>query len=104
METLGNIIGGIMITIMVGLPLWTIYDGLMLYFKTNKKDYYAELKAQGYTDEEIAESFILPSNLTKEEKAAADKELSEFIKKKREQMTLEDMLLCEKYHAEHGAK
>jgi len=43
------------------------------------KDYYNILKEQGLSDEEIAESFILPSKFTEEDK----KEISDFIKKQK---------------------
>ena len=44
-----------------------------------KKTVYEKLKEK-YTDEEIAESFILPSELTKEEQEKSDKEFSEWLK------------------------
>ena len=43
------------------------------------KDYYKILKEQGLSDREIAEDFILPSTLTKEESEKMDKKVSEFI-------------------------
>jgi hypothetical protein len=46
------------------------------------KNYYKILK-QKYTDKEIAESFILPSDLTKKEQEKADKDLSEFLKNRK---------------------
>lgn len=47
---------------------------------------YQELKKQGLADKEIAEAYILPSDMTKKEKAKADKEFSEFLKLHRSQM------------------
>ncbi|WP_212005527.1 hypothetical protein [Chitinophaga sp. HK235] len=48
---------------------------------------------QGLTDEEIADAYIFPHGLTDEEKAAADRELSAYIKEKRSKMTWEDHLM-----------
>lgn len=44
---------------------------------------YQKLKKQGLSDKEIAEAFVLPHDLTKKEKAKADKDLSKFLKKYR---------------------
>lgn len=52
--------------------------------KSGEKIYRA-LKKQGLTNKEIAEAYILPHDLTKKEKAKADKELSAIIKKRREE-------------------
>lgn len=46
------------------------------------KNYYKILK-QKFTDKEIAESFILPSDLSKKEQKKADKEFSEFLKNRK---------------------
>ncbi len=48
-----------------------------------KKDVYSKLKKQGLTDKEIAEAFILPMELTPEEKKEADKELMKIINERR---------------------
>jgi len=48
-----------------------------------KRDYYQELKKQGLTDKEIAESFILPVELSDEEKKEDLKILREYIEKSR---------------------
>ena len=45
---------------------------------------YRKLKKQGLSDKEIAESYVLPSDLTKKEKKEADKEFSGFLKVYRE--------------------
>ena len=41
---------------------------------------YRKLKKEGLSDKEIAEAFVLPSDLTKKEKAKSDKELSEYFR------------------------
>jgi hypothetical protein len=66
------------------------------------KDYYKILKEQGFSDKEIAESFILPSTLTKEEAEKMDKKISEFIKehKKKRNRRLSSSIKDNGY--EHG--
>lgn len=58
---------------------------------------YRNLKKQGLSDKEIAEAFVLPHDLTKKEKAKADKELAKIGKKKLAEMTERDYLLSDKF-------
>lgn len=50
-----------------------------------EKNYYKELRKE-YTDEEIADAFILPSTLSDEEQKEMDKEISKFIKMKKKEI------------------
>jgi hypothetical protein len=47
-----------------------------------KKDHYTELK-KTFTDEEISESFILPSDLSDDEQKLANEEFSKFLKERK---------------------
>lgn len=46
------------------------------------------------TNEELAESFVFPSNLSKEEKEKAEKLFCEFRKERLKQMTLRQKIRC----------
>ena len=59
-----------------------------------KKDHYTELK-KTFTDEEIAESFILPSDLSDDEQKLANEEFSKFLKERKMMKKLEDVTLEE---------
>ncbi len=73
------------------------------YFETAEY-YYAQFKKQGLTDEEIAESCVLPQKLTSAQKAKEHKQLGEYIRKKSMEMTEEEKnhikMLGEKYKKE----
>jgi len=60
--------------------------------KSESEKVYNRLKKMGYTDEEIAESFIFPSDevITEEQQEEFRKALVEFRKKSRENMTDEE--------------
>ena len=60
--------------------------------KSESEKVYNRLKKMGYTDEEIAESFIFPSDevITEEQQEEFRKALAEFRKKSRENMTDEE--------------
>ncbi len=51
--------------------------------KSKNQKIYDKLKKQGLTDEDIADSMVFPSELTKEEKEKSDNELKEILKKLR---------------------
>jgi plasmid maintenance system antidote protein VapI len=55
---------------------------------------YQELKKK-YTDEEIAESMLIPADLTKEEKENAHTEMMEFRMKQLKETTQEDRILSD---------
>lgn len=69
----------------------------------NTDKIYKDLKKK-YTDEEIAESFVFPSNLTPEEQAKQSAELSKYIKERQKQMTwkqkLQTRYYCYKFRLE----
>ncbi len=74
------------------------------YFETAEY-YYARFKKQGLTDQEIAESFVLPQRkLTREQEEEGIQMLKEFRAKIFNEMTEEQKnhaeLLCEKFKKE----
>jgi len=58
--------------------------------KKSNQSVYDELKAKGYTDEDIAESFIFPAERTPEQDAQWAKELNDFREKRWAAMTEEE--------------
>ncbi len=62
----------------------------------NTDKLYNDLKKK-YTDEEIAESFVFPSNLTPEEQARQNAEFSKYIKERRKQITWKQKLQTNYY-------
>lgn len=71
--------------------------------KTYYKKLYEKLRKQ-YTDEELAEAFVFPPDISEEEKKKADKELWEFRKRQMLNRTPEEKILSNllsiKYHIE----
>jgi hypothetical protein len=57
---------------------------------SKRKSAYEKLKDQGLTDIEIADAFVLPSELTEEERKESDEQLKKELAKRRANMTQED--------------
>lgn len=55
---------------------------------------YRALRKQGLTDKEIAESHVLPVNITKKEKSQADKDFSVLVQKRKEQQKGTYLITC----------
>ncbi len=58
--------------------------------KSKNEKIYDKLKKQGLTDEDIAEAFLFPVEMTSEEKKESDAELRKELAKRRANMTQED--------------
>ncbi|MEM6261960.1 MAG: hypothetical protein AAGI38_05595 [Bacteroidota bacterium] len=58
------------------------------------EEIYQQLRKQ-YSDEEIAESMLIPADLTKEEQAEADRQMREIRMERLQNMTEEDRILAD---------
>ena len=97
---------GFMWLVMGGLVLGSIVYWVWSKFHPGVPEMYEKLKKQGYSDEEIAEAYVFPTNMSKKEKAKVDKEFSEMIRKRRERLSPEHIAemkaLQAKYKKEDG--